>query len=160
MTTTFGERGQKDPHLCGSCGLRCRLCVRRAGPLRVRRFLEPCLCDTMRRSRCDLQFLRQHQRWSCYASETGQVQRLCRGVGGGSRFGDRSKQTCYVLGKAVGRFRSADLEWPFRKRTLLRLLDRAAKLTSALYSSDGTQAIASCARSTSVECGSMGHRDP
>jgi hypothetical protein len=57
-------------------------------------------------------------------------------AGSGSRFGDRSGQTCHGLGKAVGRFRPRDLEWLFRKRALLRLLDRAAKLTSALYSAD------------------------
>jgi hypothetical protein len=49
---------------------------------------------------------------------------------GAVRFGDRSGKICLRFGQALKQFWPRDVEWSFRKWALLRLLDRAAKLTS------------------------------
>jgi hypothetical protein len=108
--------------LCLPCpGDRCR------SPYLLRRSLESSLCYTTRKLRSDLQFLSEHKRRRGDASQSGEVQRICRKIGRGSRIGDRPRKICIRFGKADARLRPRDLDWPRRRWALLGILDRATK---------------------------------
>jgi hypothetical protein len=96
-------------------------------PNLLRRSLESRLRYTTRKLRSDLQFLSEHKRRRCHASQSGEVQRGCRKIGRGSRVGDGPRQIRVRFGKAGARLRRRDLERPRRRRALLGILDRATK---------------------------------
>ena len=96
-------------------------------PNLLRRSLESRLRYTTRKLRSDLQFLSEHKRRRCDASQSGEVQRVCRKIGRGSRVGDGPRQIRIRFGKADARRRRRDLEWPRRRWALLGILDRATK---------------------------------
>jgi hypothetical protein len=96
-------------------------------PNLLRRSLESRLRYATRKLRSDLQFLSEHQRRRCDASQSGEVQRVCRKIGRGSRVGDGPRQIRIRVGKADARRRPWDLERPRRRWALLGILDRTTK---------------------------------
>ena len=108
------------------------LCLPYAGndcrsPNLLRWSLESRFCYTTRKLRSDLQFLGEHKRRRCDASQSGEVQRACRKIGRGSRVGDGPRQIRIGFGKADARRRPWDLERPRSRWALLGILDRATK---------------------------------
>jgi hypothetical protein len=96
-------------------------------PNLLRRSLESRLLYTTGKLRSDLQFLSEHKRRRCDASQSGEVQRGCRKIGRGSRVGDGPRQIRIRFGKVDARLRRRDLERPRRRWALLGILDRATK---------------------------------
>jgi hypothetical protein len=97
----------------------------------LRWFLGPRLRDATRRMRSCLQLHRQCFERSCDASQPREVQRICREIRRGSRFGDRSRQTRLGLRQTLQHLWPRDMERLRRKCAMLGLLDRATKLTSS-----------------------------
>ena len=84
--------------------------------------------SSSRKLRSDLQFLSEHKRRRCDASQSGEVQWGCRKIGRGSSVGDGPGQIRIRVGEADARRRPRDLERPRRRWALLGILDRATKL--------------------------------
>lgn len=95
-------------------------------PNLLRRSLGSRLRYTTRKLRY-LQFLSEHKRRRCDASQSGEVQRVCQKIGRGSRVGDGPRKIRIRFGKADARLRPRDLDRPRRRRALLGILDRATK---------------------------------